>query len=106
MEVRILGPLEVRVGGRPLTLRAGLPRKLLVVLAILVFAEAPLDASWIWVEGEKPTRSAMNRHPWWYDLVQRDQLSGGDFISNFHAEPGVASYRVVAPAAGTDAMDT
>jgi len=37
----------------------------------------------IWVEGENPIRSTMHRHPWWYDKVQRDQLSGGDFISNW-----------------------
>ena len=41
-----------------------------------------VPAATIWVEGEKPVRSTMNRHPWWYDQVKRDQLSGGDFISN------------------------
>jgi hypothetical protein len=40
----------------------------------------------IWIEGEKPVRSTMNRHPWWYDQVKRDQLSGGDFLSNFHKD--------------------
>jgi hypothetical protein len=49
---------------------------------------------WVWVEGEKPLRSAMNRHPWWYDQVKQDQLSGGDLISNFHeARAGEAEYR-------------
>lgn len=58
-------------------------------------------ASWIWVEGEKPVRSTMHRHPWWYDKVKVDQLSGGDLISNFHDKaPGEALYRVNAPQAG------
>src|ERR1039458_8237525 len=36
----------------------------------------------------------MNRHPWWYDQVKRDQLSGGDLISNFSKDkPGEAEYR-------------
>ena len=39
--------------------------------------------AWIWVEGEKPVVNKMNRHPWWYDQVKREQFSGGDFISNF-----------------------
>jgi hypothetical protein len=42
----------------------------------------------------------MHRHPYWYDLVKRDQLSGGDLISNFHEHPGEAAYRFTSPSAG------
>ena len=43
----------------------------------------------------------MNRHPWWYDQVKRDQLSGGDFISNFSKDkPGEAEYLFNAPKGG------
>jgi hypothetical protein len=42
----------------------------------------------------------MHRHPYWYDQVKRDRLSGGDLISNFDKQPGEASYRFDAPAAG------
>ena len=42
----------------------------------------------------------MHRHPYWYDQVKRDQLSGGDLISNFHDQPGEAVYRFTAPSAG------
>jgi len=42
----------------------------------------------------------MHRHPYWYDQVKRDQLSGGDLISNFADQPGEASYRFTAPLAG------
>lgn len=56
--------------------------------------------SWIWVEGEKPARSTMHRHPYWYDQVKRNQLSGRDLISNFADQPGEALYRFTAPVAG------
>src|SRR3569832_1045844 len=57
--------------------------------------------SFIWVEGEKPIRSTMTRHPWWYDRVQKDQLSGGDLLSNWSdKQAGEAEYIVAAPAAG------
>ena len=61
-------------------------------------AEAPPV---IWIEGENPAANKMNRHPWWYDKVKRDQLSGGDFISNFSKESvGEADYRFTAAKAG------
>jgi hypothetical protein len=84
-------------------------RNLRVVLATCVLAASmplvgvlstPASAAWIWVEGEKSTKSTMNRHPW-YAQVKRDQLSGGDFASNFNKDkPGEAEYAFDAPAAG------
>lgn len=76
----------------------------LVALGIAVtFSLAPglALAETLWVEGEKPVRSTMNRHPWWYDQVKRDQLSGGDFISNFHNDkPAEAEYALKAEQGG------
>jgi len=67
----------------------------------LAAALSPARAALLWIEGEKPTDHQMHRHPWWYDQVQRDKLSGGDFISNFDKDrPGEAEYRFDAPAAG------
>jgi hypothetical protein len=58
-------------------------------------------ADWIWVEGEKPAKATMNRHPWWFDKVQKNQLSGGDMISNFDkGKDGEAEYRATSRAAG------
>ena len=55
----------------------------------------------IWIEGEKPSKSTMNRHPWWYDQVKKEHLSGGDWISNFDAKKiGEAEYTVNAKEAG------
>lgn len=60
-----------------------------------------LFADTLWIEGEQPTKHSMNRHPWWYDQVKTELLSGGDFISNFSdKKPGEASYTVTIPAAG------
>lgn len=39
-----------------------------------LFASAAL-AETIWIEGEKPVQSTMNRHPWWYD--QNNSNHGG-----------------------------
>lgn len=64
-------------------------------------AAKPPAKSWIWVEGEKPWKSTVSRHPWWYDKVRREELSGGDFLSHFDEKaPGEASYSVSAPKAG------
>ena len=73
-----------------------------IMAALLaLWLTTPTRAAWIWVEGETPARAAMNRHPWWYDKVKKDQLSGGDFLSNFDEKtPGTAEYRVAAPEAG------
>ena len=58
-------------------------------------------AETIWTEGEKPAKSTMNRHPWWYDQVKKDQLSGGDWISNFDPKKsGEAEYNVTATDGG------
>jgi hypothetical protein len=70
----------------------------IVALFLIV---APLHAAWIWVEGEKPAKSTMNRHPWWYDQVKKEHFSGGDFISNFHeSKAGEAEYEFQAPEPG------
>ena len=62
-----------------------------VIVALLTLA-APVRAEWIWVEGEQPSRATVNRHPW-YDQVKREELSGGDFISNFNEQKaGEAEY--------------
>jgi hypothetical protein len=77
-------------------------RKGFVIAAVLAtcIATVPLRAAVIWTEGEKPAKADVRRHPWWYDKVKKDQLSGGDFISNWSDKPGQIEYAVTAPAAG------
>jgi hypothetical protein len=73
----------------------------LALAGLLTAPASPAPAAWIWIEGEQPAVNRMNRHPWWYDQIKRDELSGGDFISNFSEEKeGVAEYQFNAPAAG------
>ena len=69
-------------------------------------AESEIDpATTIWIEGETPIRSTMNRHPWWYDQVKKDLLSGGDWISNFNeTKEGTAEYAFEVRAPGTFAF--
>ena len=74
----------------------------LVLAAVACFLPRSAPAAVLWGEGEKPVRSTMNRHPWWYDQVKRQYFSGGDFISNFNKDKiGEAEYEVSAPTAGT-----
>lgn len=61
---------------------------------------APATAETIWQEGEKPTKSKVERHPWWFDQVKKDLLSGGDWISNFGKTEGTLEYALEIPAAG------
>lgn len=84
-------------------LRAGILWKVVRVgagLLALAALTGPVRGSWIWVEGERPTRATVQRHPPWYDKVKRDQFSGGDFLSHWADRPGEASYRVRATEAG------
>jgi hypothetical protein len=68
--------------------------RLLLAVALAQLLPAAAGAESIWVEGEKPARANVSRHPWWYDQVKRDLLSGGDFISHWDAKrPGELEYR-------------
>ncbi|MCX7419288.1 MAG: hypothetical protein NT013_07095 [Planctomycetia bacterium] len=71
-------------------------RSVVCFLSLVTTFHSLTRAETIWVEGEKPTKSTMNRHPWWYDQVKKDQLSGGDWISNFADKKpaGEAEYSV------------
>jgi len=61
--------------------------------ALSLLASSGSRAEVIWIEGENPFRASVTRHPWWYDKVQRDQLSGGDYISNWDdKKTGEAEY--------------
>jgi hypothetical protein len=69
-------------------------------MAAILLLSCHLHAAFIWIEGEKPVRSNMIRHPW-YAQVKRALLSGGDFISNFDQNKvGLAEYVATAPQAG------
>jgi len=70
---------------------------LLGLPAAPVFAEDNL----IWVEGENPVSTNMKPHPWYAGAVNKAELSGGDFISNFGPQEGRADYQFQVAQAGT-----
>jgi hypothetical protein len=77
-------------------------RHFLLILFVLVAAGRLCSAEVIWVEGENPFRASVTRHPWWYDKVKHDRLSGGDLISNWDPNKvGEVEYRFVASQAGS-----
>jgi hypothetical protein len=72
----------------------------LVLLAFIALFFRPIDAapagtndSFIWIEGENTTRTNMKPHPWYAGGVNKGELSGGNFISNFSSEEGHAEYQ-------------
>lgn len=67
---------------------------------VLCCSLASTQASTLWVEGEAPAANTMHRHPWWFDQVKKDLLSGGDWISNFAKQEGTADYKVQVAEAG------
>ena len=71
-----------------------------LIFAAFILTLFPLSAATIWQEGEAPSSQTMHRHPWWFDQVKKDLLSGGDWISNFAKEEGTADYKVEAAEAG------
>ncbi|NLF39356.1 hypothetical protein GX586_07915 [bacterium] len=65
-----------------------------VVFAVII-AAMPLatNAATIWIEGEDASSARVQRHPWWYDKVKTNELSGGAWISNYDkARTGEVSY--------------
>ncbi len=73
---------------------------LAVLLRLPLLCALQVHAASIWQEGEKPAKSTMHRHPWWFDQVKKDLLSEGDWISNFAKEPGTAEYAIDVPQTG------
>jgi hypothetical protein len=73
-----------------------------IAFSLCLLLGSACRAEVIWVEGENPFRASVTRHPWWYDKVKRDQLSGGDFISNWDPNKvGEVEYHFNAKQAGS-----
>ena len=74
---------------------------LLLFVLFTLAATHIAHAAYIWIEGEAPTKADVKRHPWWYDKVKTDELSGGAMISNWDdRKAGELEYDFAAPAAG------
>lgn len=65
----------------------------MAALLFASFSAVSVPAAYIWIEGEKPAQQDVTRHPFWYDQVKKDELSGGDWISNWNDnKAGTLSY--------------
>jgi hypothetical protein len=68
---------------------------------VSVFTTESTRGQTVWVEAESSRSVSLQRHPWWYDQVKKNQLSGGDWISNWSDDrDGVAEYSLQIPGAG------
>ncbi len=74
--------------------------RLLLLVPGLGPAAAFAAGGFIWIEGENPVGTNMKPHPWYAGAVQKTELSGGDFISNFGPHEGRADYQFNATEAG------
>ncbi|MFW6189828.1 MAG: hypothetical protein ACOC7T_05270 [Planctomycetota bacterium] len=77
---------------------------LLTALVTLALAAGPAGGATIWREGESADVKSVTRHPWWYDKVKAEQLSEGEWISNWGNEPGTVAYDLPVPEAGDYAL--
>jgi len=65
-----------------------------------LFGSSARAADYIWIEGESAKAPTVTRHPWWYEKVKKDELSGGNFIANWGDKAGEMNYEFESPADG------
>ncbi len=71
----------------------------LLLLALTLLFSCYMPAATIWIEAERPATKSVTRHPWWYDQVKSNELSGDDFISHWNKDKaGEVEYRFEAAA--------
>src|SRR4051794_38882322 len=64
-------------------------------------AGPPRKGALLWIEGEDAKARNVKAHPWWYDKVKREHLSGGGWLHHFDEKAeGTAEYEVKAPVKG------
>ena len=73
----------------------------LLALAAASAVSLRADDNLIWIEGESATSTNMKPHPWYAGGVNKAELSGGEFISNFGPQEGRADYQFNAAQAGS-----
>lgn len=78
--------------------------RLILAGGIAMLAPQTNFAASIWTEGEAASPSSAQRHPFWYDKVKKDLLSGGDWLSNFGPKEGVGEYKMTVPEDGSYAF--
>ncbi|HZJ15958.1 MAG TPA: hypothetical protein VFD27_12975 [Chthoniobacteraceae bacterium] len=74
-------------------------RSLASTFAALCASVFTASAAFLWIEGEEPTTSTVQKHGW-YNSVKKEVLSGNDWLSHYGDKPGEAAYQVEVPEAG------
>lgn len=77
----------------------GIRTWLMPLALLLAVAAAPAPAASVWVEGEAAAEKTVSKHSW-YDAVNKDGFSGGEWLSHYGDKPGTATYTFDAPDAG------
>jgi hypothetical protein len=72
---------------------------LTALLASLSLRVGAAEGDYIWVEGESATKKQLSSNSW-YESVKKGQLSGGDWVANWGATPGLVDYSVDSPKDG------
>lgn len=63
------------------------------LIFLTIFYGLPIFSASIWIEGEEASVKQNKPHPWWYDKVKTDELSGNAWISHFSQDgPGTVGY--------------
>ncbi len=76
--------------------------KRMLTLAVLLVLTSASAQDHIWVEGEDAAVRKNKPHPWWYDKVKKDALSGNAWISHFNKDvEGMVGYAINVPKGGT-----
>jgi hypothetical protein len=71
------------------------------LLAATATVSAADPATFVWVEGENPSRGTGYPHPWYSEQIQRGMLSGNAFLSSFTDKADtIVDYDVEVPAVG------
>ncbi len=73
----------------------------LFALLLLPLTMLRADDAFIWIEGESATSTNTTPHSWYAGQVNKAQLSGGEFLSNFGPDEGHAEYQFQAPKEGS-----
>jgi hypothetical protein len=74
---------------------------ILIAVFTFVFAAARADDNYVWIEGENAASTDIKPHPWYSEMVNKAQLSGGAFLANFSQQEGHATYNFTAPKDGS-----
>lgn len=79
------------------------PVALMIAGVLLACKNPAMAVGMLWVEGETPSISTARKHPW-YDKVDKEKLSGKDWLSHWNTTEAMTAYRFTVPQPGDYAV--